>query len=312
MSVTWHDPCTGGTWLIHMCDMTHSRVWHDLFTCVTWLIHVCEDSFTCVTWLIHMCDMTHSHVWHDSFTCVTWHRSFHRIYAWWDSVSLCIAVWWHILMTHSVWWHCLSHTPCLSHTHCLSHTPCQVSHRQCLMTVWWDRGYDSSHGALSLDLLSWLSWTPGLFSRLPTSNRPLGLLFQKKSLCLLTKEEESSFFCLLTKEDCSSFVKTQRLRQKKKSLHNSKPESLSLDKRRTVFKRKEEQKNSRGSSVQKNLESLFFCSEEPPRACSSFVFWQKKKSLLLSKDKDKRRRGSRGFFWREEARLNSWEGVVSL
>jgi len=23
-------------------------------------------SFTCVTWLIHMCDMTHSYVWHDS------------------------------------------------------------------------------------------------------------------------------------------------------------------------------------------------------------------------------------------------------
>jgi len=45
------------TWLIHVCDMTHSCVWH--------------DSFMCVTWLIHGCDMTHSHVWHDSFTCVT-------------------------------------------------------------------------------------------------------------------------------------------------------------------------------------------------------------------------------------------------
>ena len=31
-----------------------------------------HDSFTCVTWLIHMCDMTHSHVWHDSFICVQW------------------------------------------------------------------------------------------------------------------------------------------------------------------------------------------------------------------------------------------------
>jgi len=28
------------------CDMTHSCVWH--------------DSFICVTWLIHMCDVTHS------------------------------------------------------------------------------------------------------------------------------------------------------------------------------------------------------------------------------------------------------------
>jgi len=92
------------TWLIHMCDMTHSYVWHDSsngcswlyengsFTCVTWLIHMCDmthpmdvvrcmgmthsyvwhDSFVCVTWLIHMCDMTHSYVWHDSFICVTW------------------------------------------------------------------------------------------------------------------------------------------------------------------------------------------------------------------------------------------------
>jgi len=62
------------TWLIHMCDMTHSYVWHDSFICVTWLIHMCDkthsyvwhDSFICVTWLIHMCDMTHSYVWHDS------------------------------------------------------------------------------------------------------------------------------------------------------------------------------------------------------------------------------------------------------
>jgi len=70
-SHVWHDSFTCVTWLIHMCEMTDSRVWHELFTCVTWLIHMC----TCVTWLIHMCDMTHSrvwHVWHDSFTCVTW------------------------------------------------------------------------------------------------------------------------------------------------------------------------------------------------------------------------------------------------
>jgi len=38
------------TWLIYMCDMTHSYVWH--------------DSFICVTWRIHMCDMTNSYVWH--------------------------------------------------------------------------------------------------------------------------------------------------------------------------------------------------------------------------------------------------------
>ena len=55
------------TWLIHICDMTHSYVWHDSFICVTW--YVWHNSFISVTWLIHMCDTTHSYVWHDSFTC---------------------------------------------------------------------------------------------------------------------------------------------------------------------------------------------------------------------------------------------------
>ena len=39
------------SWIIQMCDMTHSYVSH--------------DSFICVTWLIHTCDMTHSYVSHD-------------------------------------------------------------------------------------------------------------------------------------------------------------------------------------------------------------------------------------------------------
>jgi len=67
------------SWLIHVCDMTHSYMWHDTFVYVAWLIHVCDmthlyvwhTSFTRVTWRIHMCDMTHSYVWHDSFICVT-------------------------------------------------------------------------------------------------------------------------------------------------------------------------------------------------------------------------------------------------
>jgi len=45
------------SWLIQMCDMTHSNVWH--------------DSFKCATWLIQMCDMTHSNVWHDAFKYVS-------------------------------------------------------------------------------------------------------------------------------------------------------------------------------------------------------------------------------------------------
>jgi len=68
------------TWLIQMCDMTHSDVWHDSFRCVTWLIQmcdmmfgdVCHDSFICMNWFIYMCDMTHLYVWHVSFVCVMW------------------------------------------------------------------------------------------------------------------------------------------------------------------------------------------------------------------------------------------------
>ena len=41
------------TWLVDMCDMTHSHMWH--------------DSSMCVTWLIHTVDMTHTHVWHKRF-----------------------------------------------------------------------------------------------------------------------------------------------------------------------------------------------------------------------------------------------------
>ena len=68
-------PCCA-TWLIHMCDMTHSYVRHDSFVCATPPIHVCK----CETWLIHTCntthsrvymwDMTHSYVQHHPFTCV--------------------------------------------------------------------------------------------------------------------------------------------------------------------------------------------------------------------------------------------------
>ena len=54
------------------------------------LSSVGHDSFICVTWLIHMCDMTHSYVWHDS--CViqlmgscsvpqcTWRSTYIKIY----------------------------------------------------------------------------------------------------------------------------------------------------------------------------------------------------------------------------------------
>jgi len=112
----WHDSFICVTWLIHMCDMTHSYVWHDSFICVTWLIHISDmthpygwhDSFICATWpiadhqangrvasryiwhdsfismawLMHMRGVTRLHVWHDSFIYVTWlfadHQANHR------------------------------------------------------------------------------------------------------------------------------------------------------------------------------------------------------------------------------------------
>ena len=71
-----------------VCEVTHSHVWHESFTCVAY-------SFASVAWLIHVCDITHSRgfaasivgdrkrasgvcdmrhscVWHDSLTCVIW------------------------------------------------------------------------------------------------------------------------------------------------------------------------------------------------------------------------------------------------
>ena len=60
-----HVPHICAKTLIHMCDWNWLCVWHDSF-------HVWHDSLVSVTWLIHMCDMTHSYVWHDSFISATW------------------------------------------------------------------------------------------------------------------------------------------------------------------------------------------------------------------------------------------------
>jgi len=65
------------TWLVRMCDTTHSYVRHDSFKCLTWLIHVRKNGGRPLplrrsisiyeTWHIHMCDMTHSYLWHVLF-----------------------------------------------------------------------------------------------------------------------------------------------------------------------------------------------------------------------------------------------------
>jgi len=86
------------TWLIRMCDMTHSDMWHDS-----------RDSFRCITGVITH-DRTHSHIWHDSFRNVTWLIQIcDRTYVthsdtWQESLRMIGLI--HIYdMTHSDMWH---------------------------------------------------------------------------------------------------------------------------------------------------------------------------------------------------------------
>jgi len=111
------------TWLIHMCDMTHSYVWHDSFICVTRLIHICDVTHSYVwlvhacanlildrlfertTWLIDVCCMTHSYVWRDFFMCVTW---FLHMY---DMTHSCV---WRVICVHVRIWYS---SACLEEQH---------------------------------------------------------------------------------------------------------------------------------------------------------------------------------------------------
>ena len=97
--ISHEDSFVSATWLIYMCDITHTsslNIWmsrRDSIICATWRIYMCNithayvrhDSFICVTWLVHvpakfksmqrtdiLGDTTHSYVWHDAFICVTW------------------------------------------------------------------------------------------------------------------------------------------------------------------------------------------------------------------------------------------------
>jgi len=81
----------GMTWLIHMCDMTHSHVWlvttndawtQFFFIRVMWLIRMWHDSsksvitYSCVSWLTHFCCRGHGrgiHMWRDFLLCKMYH-----------------------------------------------------------------------------------------------------------------------------------------------------------------------------------------------------------------------------------------------
>jgi len=92
--LAWRDSYVCVTWLIQMCDVTHTYVWHASYKCVTWLIHMCDmpyvpddaavgpfwraawwrqaalretthmsyDPYVCVTSRIHMYNMTHTYI----------------------------------------------------------------------------------------------------------------------------------------------------------------------------------------------------------------------------------------------------------
>ena len=70
-SYEWHDSFICATWIIQMCDMTHSLFVPSVCAAATRF----HNSFVFVTCLIHayhICDLTHAYVRHDSFICATW------------------------------------------------------------------------------------------------------------------------------------------------------------------------------------------------------------------------------------------------
>jgi len=63
----WHD-----SWLMPTSDWYWWTHYPLIYLIMHHLIDITQDSFTCVTWLIHVCDSTHSYVWLGSCICVTW------------------------------------------------------------------------------------------------------------------------------------------------------------------------------------------------------------------------------------------------
>jgi len=109
------------TWLIRMCDLTHSYVRHDSFIRATWLIHTCDMTHSYVPH--DVCDMTHSYVRHDSFI---WDMT-HSYETWFIHIRRDSFIW---DMTHSdETWFKLTFSLRKSPTHCstLQHTATHCS-----------------------------------------------------------------------------------------------------------------------------------------------------------------------------------------
>jgi len=172
----WHDAFTcvkdwftRATWLLQMCNMTHSHVWHDCFKCISWLIHMwscvrcatllktchshgtwliwkCAMTHPHVTWLMYMCEMTHSHVtWliHIWSLWGVWHFWRRVIHMWHDSFT---NVPWLIHMCHDSftnvpwlihmwsWIRCVTYLTCLIYKCAMTHSHVPWLIYKCAMT----------------------------------------------------------------------------------------------------------------------------------------------------------------------------------
>jgi len=87
------------TWLITVGELAELLVYRAPLNKrhIDEVSYVWHDSFISATWLIHLCDMTHSYVWHDSFICVTWlfeqatyRRGLCRYFSVWCHLSICV------------------------------------------------------------------------------------------------------------------------------------------------------------------------------------------------------------------------------
>jgi len=164
LSDVWHDSFIRVTWLIHMCDVTHSYVWHDSFIRVTWPIHMCDmthsyvwhDSCIRVTWLIHTSDMTLSDVWHDSFIRVT----LIRVTRLDKHLTITIDVYVECVMAHSYMWHDASIcVACLEkHLNMTIDLCVQIWRGELTRATWIIHTFDLTHSYVSHDPFICVTW----------------------------------------------------------------------------------------------------------------------------------------------------------